>query len=110
MVPACGALVASQVSASALSARSRSSVRCASARPCRGAMLRVRASGASGEAPATATAAHAAVPRRGALLAAGVTLLLPALKANAEDGAAVANPEPLGNGARAACAGRERVV
>jgi hypothetical protein len=34
-----------------------------------------------------------------------LTLLLPALKADAEDGGAVAvaNPEPLGNGARADC-------
>ena len=110
MVPAVGALVASQVSASALVARSRSSARCASARQCRGAVLRVRASGASGEAPAAATAAHAAVPRRGALLVAGVTLLLPALQANAEDAVAVANPEPLGNGACADCSGRERVI
>ena len=109
MVPAVGALVASQVSA-LVACSSRSSARCASARQCRGAVLRVRASGASGEAPAAATAAHAAVPRRGALLAAGVTLLLPALKANAEDAVAVANPEPLGYGACADCSGRERVI
>ena len=53
-----------------------------------------------------------AVPRRGALLAAGVTLLLPALKSNAEDGGAVAvaNPEPLGNGVGADCSAQKLSV
>lgn len=102
MSVACGAGVACHpVAAAACAGRAAASRSCVAARSHRGAALRVRASRASSETGAVEAppAAHVAASRRG-VLAAGAALLLPVLGSRADD--IVANPEPLGNGARCA--------